>query len=161
MKDILFEELGKRQVKSKKYSTWPVLVTLLYRNIFDDPLTENDVAAAEMKFLGITTFFKCLCPCVVNPVMESCVDILLNQVMIYSRSIGEALTRNKRIKEAFAQCQCENCKIFRDENDKQTTFNNLLRSFTSTYNMIEYTCCDALYFPEFKTVNRTPQQHLG
>ena len=159
-KIILLGELENRQVESKKNSSWSVLVMLLYRNMFDDPLTENDVAGAEIKFLSMYTFLKCLCPCVVNPVMESCVDIILNQVMIYARSLGEALTRNKRLKEAFAQCQCANCKIFRDKNDKQKTLNDLLVSFTSTYKLIEYTCCDASYFPEFKTEQDTSTPRL-
>jgi hypothetical protein len=157
---FMLEELEARGVVAKKNSNWAVIVTLLYRTMFDDPLTETDVAAAEIEFVSITAFLKCLCPCVGNPVMESCVDIKLNQVMIYSRSLGEALTRNKRIKEAFAQCKCENCKLFRDKNDKQATLNDLLGSFMNTYKLIEYTCCGAVYIPQFKTEQDTSTPRL-
>jgi hypothetical protein len=115
---ILFEELEKLKIQPKKTAKWTTLVKQLHYALLNQHLEQSSQDFDWEIDVGAYCFEKCFCPCVVNPRMESCVDTLKNQIEVFSRSLNDNLFNCKPIKEAFDKCNCENCKIVRDPEDK-------------------------------------------
>jgi hypothetical protein len=157
---VLFTELEKRFIEPKKTAKWPQLVQLLHHALFDQHLERSNQNFDEEIEISILAFTDSLCPCVVNPKMESCVDTLDNQIRIYAKSINDSLSASKQIQKEFDKCECENCKITRDKSDHRTTFNDLCRDFSDHFRLVEFTCCPRVEYPNFKTARDTKAPRL-
>ena len=61
---------------------------------------------SNFKILSLSTFYNNSCPCIINPKVDSCVDIIKSSLFHYSRAIAKSIQNNIDLRNQLSICDC-------------------------------------------------------
>ena len=103
----------------------------------------------NFKTPSISTLYKHHCPCLANPTVQSCVDIIKSKLFHYRKAIYNEVRTNARLKQKLHTCTCN---LHRKEQSQQwlEQLNIPLEKF------IYFACCQRVPHPSLKCEDYTP-----